>query len=117
MNCQTCGAVIPNGAAHCPNCGAVVMTQQTPQYQQFYGTPQSPYPQPQYQQPYAGQQNVPQNVDMSDLNIVLKIVCLLFPIVGIILYFVWKTSAPNKAKSAIMFAGIGFLVNFILAIL
>lgn len=113
MNCQNCGAVIPNGAAHCPNCGTAIIMQQPPQYQQPYENPQ----QPQYQQPYLGQQGVPQNVDMSDLNIVLKIVCLLLPLVGVILYFVWRTSAPNKAKSAIMFAGIGFIVNFIFALL
>lgn len=107
MNCQTCGAAIPNGAAHCPNCGAPALTQQ-PQYQQ------QQYQQP-YQQPYgAQQQGVNANVDMSDLNIVLKIVSLIFPLIGIILYFVWKNSAPNKAKSAITFAGIGILVNLIL---
>ena len=36
-----------------------------------------------------------------------------FPIVGIILYFVWRTNKPNSAKVAIIGAAIGVAVGIL----
>jgi uncharacterized membrane protein YvbJ len=40
-----------------------------------------------------------------------------FPIVGLILYFVWKETKPVSAKFAGKWALIGFIVNVVLTIL
>lgn len=37
-----------------------------------------------------------------------NILALLFPIVGLILYFTWKNNTPNKAKSILTCAIIGW---------
>ena len=139
MNCNNCGAVMMDGVSHCHNCGTPAYPNQhqgyqqpqyqQPQYQQpsqpqpgyqqpyqqqGYQQPQIQQPQGGYQQPY-GQQYNP-NVNMEDLNILLKIVCVLFPLAGLIMYIVWRKSAPQKAKSAIIFGAIGVAINFILFI-
>lgn len=50
-------------------------------------------------------------------NTGLNILSLLFPIVGIILYFVWKKETPKKAKSILTYGligwGIGILLNLL----
>lgn len=115
MNCTSCGAELMNGVQNCHNCGAPVQSSNYNYDQQGYQQGLPPQFQPMDGQPNFNQQQV--NIDYSDLNIILKIVCLLLPLVGIILYFVWKNSAPVKAKSSITFAGIGFIINIIFAFL
>lgn len=68
---------------------------------------------PGYQQQFAPVDNT----NYEDLSIILKIVSFLFPIVGIVLYFINRNSAPNKASQAIRWAGIGFAVGMILNVL
>lgn len=57
----------------------------------------------------------------DDLGIGLKIVSVLFPIVGAILYFVKKKDEPVAAKQACTMAligfGIGIVLNIIVAII
>ena len=53
----------------------------------------------------------------DDLGIGLKIVCLLIPLVGAILYFVKKNDEPNAAKQACNFALIGVGISIVLNIL
>lgn len=43
--------------------------------------------------------------------------CFLFPILGFIMYFVWKDTANRKAKQAANVAWISFVINFVLALL
>lgn len=104
MNCNNCGA--PVDIEHdrfCANCGAPLTPQQTA-YHQPDGAPyeQPPYYQPNYQQ-----------TNPDD-----KGGCLwgglgfLIPIVGLILYLVWRRERPKTAKAC----GIGALVGFILEI-
>ena len=50
-------------------------------------------------------------------NIGLNIVSLLFPIIGIILYFVWRKETPNKAKSVLIFGLIGWGIGIVLNLL
>jgi hypothetical protein len=56
----------------------------------------------------------------EDLGVGLKIVSFCFPIVGAVLYFVWKNDHPKKSKQACNFALIGFaigvVINIILAV-
>ncbi len=57
----------------------------------------------------------------DDLGIGLKIVSVIFPIVGAILYFVKKKDEPVAAKQACTMAligfGIGIVLNIIVAII
>ena len=79
---------------------------QTPQY----GQPQ--YQQPQYaqyqygQQPYAN----PQPADTGSFG--WAVLGFFFPIVGLILFLIWKTEKPGSAKQA----GMGSLVSVIVSV-
>ena len=58
-----------------------------------------------------------ENVDDS-AGILMKILCFLLPIVGLVLYFVKRNNLPNAAKSYLIWAAAGFglslLVNLAL---
>lgn len=107
MNCQRCGTLVAEGASHCHSCGTPL--------QQFGNTQQ--YGHQDYNQQQFGQYHSSANVDMSDLNIGLKIVSLLFWVVGVIMYFVWKDKAPVKAKSALTWGLVGLGCDIIFGIL
>lgn len=97
MKCTNCGAEVMDGLQNCPYCGASqVLGSQNGANQQQYG--------------------YDQNENTEDASWIIKIVCLLIPIVGVILYFVWKTNTPVKAKSCLIFAGIGFAINIIFSL-
>ena len=55
--------------------------------------------------------------DNYELDIAVKVVSFCIPLVGGILYFVHKNSAPQKSKDACSAALWGMLVNFILQII
>lgn len=42
-----------------------------------------------------------------------NILAILFPIVGLILYFTWKNNTPNKAKSILTCAIIGWALGIL----
>jgi uncharacterized membrane protein len=60
---------------------------------------------------------LPEEMEPQDLSTALKVVSLLFPIVGAILYFVHNKNEPKKAKSACTFALIGFGIGLVLNII
>ena len=105
-NCVHCGAEIPEGATYCSACGA---SQQF--YQQY---PQQPYQQPNQQlnqQPvYVYQQTAPVNDSGSFGWAVLG---FFIPIVGLVLFLVWRREKPRCAKMA----GMGALVSVIVSVL
>ena len=49
-------------------------------------------------------------------NTGLNILALFVPIVGLVLYFTWKKDYPNKAKSILIFALIGWGIGIALNI-
>ena len=51
------------------------------------------------------------------LSIGYGLLCFFFPIVGWVLYYQWKRTAPSKAKHALKLAWIGFIIGFILNII
>lgn len=63
-------------------------------------------------------ENLPQGQSGEDLHIGLKILIVLIPIVGAVLYFTNRNTYPQKSKSACTFAligmGVGILLNIIL---
>lgn len=101
MYCGKCGAQLPNGANACPYCGTMVN----------------------------GNANLNQNVNNQPVynnqpmvedkpNMALNIVVLLvMPLLGVILYFVWKEQTPKRAKSVLTYGLIGFGINFGLVII
>ena len=116
MFCSNCGTQTQNGVAFCPNCGNPIgqgqnqqysaPPPQQPQYQQ-QGPPQYQTQQSQYQQPM--QYNQVQSTD--DKVGLLAILFFLFPIIGFIMFFVWKKTKPLKAGKAIKYALFGFIVG------
>ncbi len=121
MFCPNCGTQVQNGVSFCPNCGAGMAQGQGQQYaappqQPQYQQPQQPqYQQPQYQQtpqqPY--QQPMQYNqmpMDNGKVGLV-GILFFLFPLIGLIMYFIWRKTKPLKAGKAIKIALFGFIVG------
>lgn len=113
--CQYCGSALTEGLKFCPSCGA-----QVPQAAQDA----NPYAQQQYQQPYQQQQQyqqqyqqpmyaapVQQPVDSGSIG--WGVLGFFIPLVGLILFLVWKDTKPNSAKVA----GIGAIIGVVLGIL
>lgn len=115
MFCTNCGKELPDNASFCPECGAAQAApapqkedpQAVPQQPAYYEQPQNS--QPQYQQAPYQQQNAA--VDSGSFGWAVLGFCV--PIVGLILFLVWKGDKPKSAKVA----GIGALVSVILTVL
>ena len=59
--------------------------------------------------------STPANISQDKPNTLINIISLCcIPILGIVMYFVWKDSQPQAAKSALIFGlvGIGLVVVF-----
>ena len=84
MHCKNCGKEVNERAAFCPNCG-VALNEQTA-------------PAASADRPNAG----------------FAVLGFLIPLVGLILYLVWKGTYPLKAKSCGKGALIGVIVEFVL---
>ena len=56
-----------------------------------------------------------QNTD--DLPVILKIISFLVPLVGLVLYLVYRNEAPLKSKSGGKWGLIGFIAGIVLSIL
>ena len=125
--CMYCGSQIPDGLKFCTSCGAALPVEapgvssygdsapagaqqpyQQPSYQQPYQQPG--YQQPNAQQPYTQAQPVyaqpAQQVNDSG-SIGWGILGFIIPIVGLILFLVWRNTKPKCAKVA----GIGALIS------
>ena len=130
MFCSNCGKELPDNAAFCPECGAaqkIVPQEEAPQAasqeipaEPIYSAPpqtppQAAYQQPFYQQPPYQQTAPPPNyappvVDSGSFG--WAVLGFFFPIVGLILFLVWKDQKPLSSKKA----GIGALVGVILSV-
>lgn len=96
MFCGNCGTKIDDGAVVCPNCG-------TPQQKNYNSQ------QPTVHHTVVVQQ--PPVVDNGGFLWGLLGCCI--PIVGLILFLVWKDTKPKTAKAA----GIGALISVIICVL
>ena len=96
--CKYCGAPIQSGMKNCPSCGSPI--EQQPM-------------QGQYNQP-ANQTPVTQGTQADSGSIGWAILGFFIPLVGIILYFVWKATKPKSANMAGIGALIGMVLNIIL---
>ena len=131
MQCMYCGAQIADGQQFCPNCNAALPVEApgvasgstVQQAGQPYAGQQMPPQQPGYQQqgyqqgyqqPYnqaqpAYAQQAPQVNDSGSIG--WAILSFFIPIVGLILFLVWRTTKPKTAKVAGIGALIGFCLN------
>ena len=93
--CKNCGVEINEGTTFCPNCGTK---------QDNVGVTNEAQPQPQYTAQ-------PQVVDNGGFGWGLLGCCI--PIVGLVLFLVWKDNKPNTAKAA----GVGAIVGVVLCVI
>lgn len=95
--CKKCGAELAEGTFFCPSCGAEVNPQTPAQTYQTYTAPQQP-------------------VSANDSgNIGWGVLGFCFPIVGLILFLIWRNNKPKTAKIAIIGAGVSVLISILLS--
>ena len=97
MYCQKCGAENPEIAIFCNKCGNDL--------KKISNTPIS-----------SSYNSQPVNSNESS-SIGWNILSFLLPIVGLILYFIWKNTYPKKAGNVLVAAGVGFVFNLILLLM
>lgn len=87
MYCKNCGRIVDDTSSYCNNCGARI-------------------------------DNKP-NADASEdsLSLGFAIFGFFIPIVGLILFLIYKEKKPKRAKSAVKGALIGFITEIVLAII
>ena len=89
MYCKNCGSQIDDKAAICVHCGVSVQPMNAPA----------------------------EGVDPNDApSTGFAILGFFIPLVGLILYLMWKNTSPQKAKSAGKGALIGFIVSVVLSV-
>lgn len=107
MYCRQCGKELPDGAQFCPYCGAASKAEnaggqnaarQNGSDNGYAAPPYPPYP----PRPYPNPQDI-----YSGGWIALG---FFFPLVGLILYLVWQTELPNRARACGKGALIGVIV-------
>ena len=118
MYCKHCGKEITDETKFCPFCGGAqedVNASQKAQANASQDTWQNNQYQAQNQQYNGQQQYAPQTQDARSGG--FAFLCFLFPIVGLILYLVWKDTLPLRAKSCGKGAIIGVIVEVVFNIL
>ena len=93
MYCPRCGSQIPDGAQFCNMCGAPVNSNNAPYYS-------------------------PRSEDNGSFG--WAVLGFFIPIVGLILYLVWKNELPLRARSCgkgaligVIVQAVGFLLSFV----
>ena len=89
MYCKNCGQQIDNNAVVCPHCGVATEN-------------------------YKAQ---PKTEEQDDRSAGFAVLCFFFPVVGLILWLVWKDNLPLRAKSCGKGAIIGVIVEVAFIIL
>ncbi|MGE7913259.1 zinc ribbon domain-containing protein [Lysinibacillus xylanilyticus] len=90
MYCPNCGSSINENAEICVHCGVNVLK-------------------------FSNQVTVAKNDTPNIWINVLSLCC--FPLLGIIIYFVWKDTQPKAAKSALIYALFGIAISIIIMII
>lgn len=119
--CPDCGTP-SDGGKFCANCGKPLSLADAPAYPaQPHNVPQygEPVPQPQasfqYAAPqpqYAAAPPVPQVNDSGSFGYAVLGFCI--PIVGLILWLLWKDQKPRSAKMAGTAALVSFVINLLM---
>ena len=107
--CKNCGKPLQEGTMFCPYCGASVANGQAPS--QAAWQPWAP-PQPsQCAAPYAQGAPAPRADDAPSGGFFA--LGFFFPLIGLILFLVWKDQLPKRAKSCGKGALVGVIVQFV----
>ncbi len=110
MFCKQCGKEIEDGSTFCPFCGA--SQADDAQAQQQAQPAQQAQPQyGQYQPPYTAQPTYTAP-PVQESGAGWGVLGFFFPVVGLILFLVWKDDHPARSKGA----GIGALVGVIVSV-
>lgn len=104
MYCRECGAQINEKAVVCPHCG--VRPLNSDRFCQHCGRPTKPE---QEMCVVCGVRLRRTKNEEESLTLV-KLASCCFPIVGAVLYFVWRTDKPESANTACKWALVGVLV-------
>lgn len=117
MLCPNCNSQFPDGANFCPYC-AVPLNDQFNQNPNMNPQPNQQYNQQYNQPPYHQQPNAygynpnMQNPD-DQPSTALNVIAFFVPIVGLILYLLWKDQYPRKAKKIGKAALISFIIGVV----
>lgn len=93
MFCKYCGKMLPEGADICPNCGKA-QSESPVQIMQRQDVA-DPSDRPSFGYAFLG---------------------FLLPVIGLILYLVWKDDTPLRARSCGRGAAVGFVIYFLLVL-
>lgn len=119
MYCTKCGKFLPEGTRFCTSCGAPVSVSDANDQQGTSGAgfeTRGYYNAPQPDPYYAAGMNAAANLEDAP-STGFGILSFFFPLVGLILYLVWKDQTPLKAKSAGKGALIGVITGVVLTVL
>ena len=61
-------------------------------------------------------ENTANNNKLDEPSTGINVLCFFIPIIGLTLYFAWKSMYPKKAKSALKVALLGFLIWTVLSV-
>ena len=114
MFCTSCGKEFQNDMNFCPFCGtpAVKNEQQTQDYNYAQNYNRTQYGNGQYyggQQPYGYNEPNPKDKPSAGFNAL----AFFFPIVGLILYLVWRDETPKRAKAIGKWALISVIIGVV----
>ena len=110
--CSNCGKELADSSAFCSECGAPQQGAPS-EPQQYQESVYRQAPPQQNQQPYQAPQQAPQQAPVVDSgSFGWALLGFFFPVVGLILFLVWKDQKPLTAKKA----GLGALVGVIASV-
>lgn len=107
MFCKQCGKEIGEQDTFCPYCGSAQTDEKSGAQAPNNGAQYQQQQYQQYQQQQYQQQPYPQQVDSGSAG--WGVLGFFIPLVGLILFLVWKDTKPRSSKSA----GIGALIGVI----
>lgn len=121
--CNNCRAQVDDDTKYCPYCGSRLEenNQENTTYYDYYDNNDNNHNNDDNHSHYdsnniynATSSNQSQNTDGS--STALAILSFFFPLVGLILFLIWHSDMPLKAKSCGIGALIGFISNILLGI-
>lgn len=129
MRCNNCGAILPEEAQFCSNCGNKILNpniQSQPVVNDYSSNPYQSMPE-RNNQVIQETQEIPPYKDgdaplidakgNDEKSIGLNVLSWFVPLVGIILYFVNKDEKPIQSKSVLHCAIASIIVNVILVLI